>query len=186
MNKDNLKSAIESLLFVWGEPLKLNEIAKLLNLNNTETIQLMTEMSHEYSSDTKRGLLLQQFGDTFQLTTKKENYQFIQLLMQENISNRSLSTAALETLSIVAYRQPVTRLDIDIIRGIKSSNIVKTLIDKKLIKEVGKLDKPGKPILYGTTSEFLKHFGLKTLEELPELNTEEDEEDKRGCITMIL
>lgn len=178
MNNDNIKSVIESLLFVWGEPLSLNEISSILNIKNTETIQVLTEMMKEYNECTNRGLLLQQFGDTFQLTTKKENHNFIQRLMQEATTAKSLSTAALETLSIIAYKQPVTRVEIDIIRGVKSSNIVKGLLDKNLIKEVGKLDKPGKPTLYGTTSEFLKHFGLKTLDELPEIKIEEDEVKK--------
>lgn len=178
MIKENLKSIIESLLFVWGEPLSLAEISNIINVKNTEAIQALTEMIEEYSSDEKRGLILQQFGDTYQLTTKKENYDYIQRLMQEATVSRSLSNASLETLSIVAYKQPVTRVEIDIIRGVKSSNIVKNLLDKGLIKEVGKLDKPGKPTLYGTTPEFLKHFGLKTLEELPKIEIEDEEEKK--------
>ncbi len=178
MNKEKIKSIIESLLFAWGEPLSLSEISNILNIKNTETIQALTEMLEEYSKDEQRGIILQQFGDTFQLTTKKENFDYIQRLMQEATINRSLSNASLETLSIVAYKQPVTRVEIDIIRGVKSSHIVKNLLEKGLIKEVGKLDKPGKPTLYGTTPEFLKHFGLRTLEELPKIEIEEDEDKK--------
>ncbi len=178
MIKEKMKSIIESLLFAWGEPLSLNEISNILNIKNTEAIQIITEMVEEYKADEKRGILLQQFGDTYQLTTKKENFDYIQNLMQEVTINRSLSNASLETLSIIAYKQPVTRVEIDIIRGVKSSHIVKSLFEKGLIKEVGKLDKPGKPTLYATTSEFLKHFGLKTLEELPKIEIEEDEDKK--------
>lgn len=178
MNKEKIKSTIESLLFAWGEPLSLNEISDILNIKKTEAIQFITEMSEEYKADEKRGIFLQQFGDTYQLTTKKENFDFIQKLMQEVTVNRSLSNASLETLSIIAYKQPVTRVEIDIIRGVKSSHIVKSLLEKNLIKEVGKLDKPGKPTLYATTSEFLKHFGLKTIDELPKIQIEEDEDKK--------
>ncbi|WP_242631635.1 SMC-Scp complex subunit ScpB [Sedimentibacter sp. zth1] len=178
MKNEKIKSIIESLLFVWGEPLKLSEISNILNMKHTETIQVLTEMVEEYNKDEKRGLLLRQFGDTYQLTTKSENYEYINLLMQESTTTKSLSTAALETLSIVAYKQPVTRVEIDIIRGVKSSNIVKGLMEKGLVKEVGKLDKPGKPTLFGTTAEFLKHFGLKTIEELPKIEIEEDGDKK--------
>lgn len=178
MDKVKIKSIIESLLFVWGEPLNLKDISNILGLKNTQTIQIITEMIEEYKVDDSRGILLQQFGDTFQFTTKSNNYEYINQLMQEASSSKSLSNAALETLSIVAYKQPVTRVEIDIIRGVKSSNIVKNLLEKGLIKEVGKLDKPGKPILYGTTSEFLKHFGLKTLGELPIVEIEEDGDKK--------
>jgi len=165
MNKEKIKSTIESLLFAWGEPLSLNEISDILNIKKTEAIQFITEMSEEYKADEKRGIFLQQFGDTYQLTTKKENFDFIQKLMQEITVNRSLSNASLETLSIIAYKQPVTRVEI-------------SLLEKNLIKEVGKLDKPGKPTLYATTSEFLKHFGLKTIDELPKIQIEEDEDKK--------
>ena len=178
MNKEKIKSIIESLLFAWGEPLSLNEISDILSIKKTEVIQYITEMSEEFKSDEKRGILIQQFGDTYQLTTKKENFDYIQKLMQEVTINRSLSNASLETLSIIAYKQPVTRVEIDIIRGVKSSHIVKSLLEKNLIKEVGKLDKPGKPTLYATTSEFLKHFGLKTIDELPKIQIEEDEDKK--------
>ncbi len=178
MDKEKIKSIIESLLFAWGEPLSINEIIDILNIKKTEAIQLITEMTEEYKADEKRGIFLQQYGDTYQLTTKKENFDYIQKLMQEVTVNRSLSNASLETLSIIAYKQPVTRVEIDIIRGVKSSHIIKGLLEKNLIKEVGKLDKPGKPTLYGTTSEFLKHFGLKTIDELPKIQFEEDEDKK--------
>lgn len=173
MNRENIKSIIESLLFVWGEPLSINEICKLLEIKKTTAIQLITEMIDEYNKNNTRGLVIMQFGDTYQLTTKRENYEFIQGLLQTTTS-RNLSNASLETLSIIAYKQPVTKVEIEIIRGVKSSHVIKSLLDKKLIKEVGKLDKPGKPSLYATTSEFLKHFGLKTIEELPKLDMKEE------------
>nr|WP_312576274.1 SMC-Scp complex subunit ScpB [Sedimentibacter sp.] len=177
MNDKNLKSIIESLLFAWGEPLNINEISKILNIKPFVLNQTLSDMIIEYSENSDRGLLIQKFGNSYQLTTKKDNFEFIQNLLQTSV-NKSLSTAAMETLSIIAYKQPVTKVEIDLIRGVKCSNVIKGLMDKNLIKEVGKLDKPGRPTLYATTDEFLKHFGLISLDELPALNLENNEEKK--------
>lgn len=177
MNNKNLKSIIESLLFAWGEPLNINEISKILNIRTNELTVLLNQMSESFEQDTERGLIIQKFGNSYQLTTKKENFDFIQNLLQTQVS-KSLSSAAMETLSIIAYEQPVTKVEIELIRGVKCSNVIKGLIDKSLIKEVGKIDKPGRPTLYATTDEFLKHFGLKSIEELPTLKIEKDEENK--------
>lgn len=177
MNNKNLKSIIESLLFAWGEPLNINEISKILNIKTSEITVLLNQMSESYEQDNEKGLIIQKFGNSYQLTTKKENFDFIQNLLQTQVS-KSLSSAAMETLSIIAYEQPVTKVEIELIRGVKCSNVIKGLIDKSLIKEVGKIDKPGRPTLYATTDEFLKHFGLKSIEELPALKIEKDEENK--------
>lgn len=173
----NLKSVLESLLFAWGEPLNINEISRILNIPTHNVSTVLDEMSEEYAIDINRGLIIQKFGNSYQITTRKENFEFIQNLLQTTI-NKSLSTAAMETLSIIAYKQPVTRVEIELIRGVKCSNVVKGLLDKGLIKEVGKLDKPGRPTLYATTDEFLRHFGLNSIEELPALNIEPEEEKK--------
>ncbi len=172
-----LKSVLESLLFAWGEPLNINEISRILNLPASELSNVLDEMTRQFETDTNRGLIIQKFGNSYQITTRKENFEFIQNLLQTTI-NRSLSTAAMETLSIIAYKQPVTRVEIELIRGVKCSNVVKGLLDKGLIKEAGKLDKPGRPTLYATTDEFLRHFGLNSIEELPALNIEPEEEKK--------
>lgn len=171
MHNKNLKSVIESLLFAWGEPLNVNEISKLLNLKPFVIKQTVDDMVREYDENPERGLVIQQFGSSYQLTTKKKNFEFIQSLMQTSV-NKSLSSAAMETLSIIAYKQPVTKVEIELIRGVKSSYVIKSLLDKSLIKEVGKLDKPGRPSLYATTDEFLRHFGIKSIAELPELKEE--------------
>jgi segregation and condensation protein B len=172
-----LKSVLESLLFAWGEPLNINEISRILNLPVSDLSNVLDEMTGQFEKDENRGLIIQKFGNSYQITTKKENFEFIQSLLQTTV-NRSLSTAAMETLSIIAYKQPVTRVEIELIRGVKCSNVVKGLLDKGLIKEVGKLDKPGRPTLYATTDEFLRHFGLNSIEELPALNIEHEEEKK--------
>jgi segregation and condensation protein B len=173
----NLKSVLESLLFAWGEPLNINEISRILNLPAHNVAAVLDEMIEEVAGDNNRGLIIQRFGNSYQITTKKENFDFIQNLLQTTV-NKSLSSAATEALSIIAYKQPVTRVEIELIRGVKCSNVVKGLLDKGLIKEVGKLDKPGRPTLYATTDEFLRHFGLNSIEELPALNIEPEEEKK--------
>jgi len=178
LNNKNLKSVIESLLFAWGEPLNINEISRILNLKPFVINETISDMMIEYTENSDRGLLIQKFGNSYQLTTKKDNFEFIQNLLQTSV-NKSLSTAAMETLSIIAYKQPVTKVEIDLIRGVKSSNVIKGLLDKNLIKEVGKLDKPGRPTLYATTDEFLKHFGLVSISELPALNLESESDEEK-------
>lgn len=173
----NLKSILESMLFAWGEPLNITEISRILNMSASKITAVLDEMTKEFKEDDNRGLIIQRFGNSYQVTTKKENYEFIQSLLQTTV-NKSLSTAAMETLSIVAYKQPVTKVEIELIRGVKCSNVVKGLLDKGLIKEVGKLDKPGKPTIYATTDEFLRHFGLNSINELPSLNIQTEEEKK--------
>lgn len=172
----NLKSTIESLLFAWGEPLNISEISRILNIKTYVVARAMEDMMADCSDNPDRGLIVQKFGNSYQLTAKKENFAYIQMLFQTTV-NKSLSTAAMEILSIIAYKQPVTKVEIELIRGVKSSTVIKGLIDKKLIKEVGKLDKPGRPSLYATTDEFLRHFGLNSINELPELKIEKDEEN---------
>ncbi|WP_326909037.1 SMC-Scp complex subunit ScpB [Sedimentibacter sp. MB31-C6] len=167
----NLKSVIESLLFAWGEPLNINEMSRILNSKTHEITKIIDEMINEYHIDKNRGLIIKRFGNSYQLITKKENFEYIQNLLQTTV-NKSLSTAAMETLSIIAYKQPVTKVEIELIRGVKCSQVIKGLLDKNLIKEVGRLDKPGRPTIYATTDDFLKHFGLKSIEELPALKVE--------------
>lgn len=171
----NIKSVLESLLFAWGEPLSLNEISKILEIPEKNISYTLEEMIEHSVNNKDSGLIIQRFGNSYQITTKKENYIYIQNLLQTTVS-KSLSSAAMEILSIIAYKQPVTRVEIELIRGVKCSNVVKGLLDKQLIKEVGKLDKPGRPTLYATTDEFLKHFGLNSIKELPSLNIESEEE----------
>lgn len=172
----NIKSVLESLMFAWGEPLNINEISKILNLPSHSITSVLNEMINEFNDDKAKGLVIQKFGNSYQLTTKKENYEYIQNLLQNTV-NKSLSTAAMETLSIIAYKQPVTKVEIELIRGVKCSQVVKGLMDKCLIKEVGRLDKPGRPTIYATTDEFLRHFGLSSIDELPCITKENGREE---------
>ena len=162
---DNLKSIIESLLFVWGEPLSYKEISKILELNSKEIKIILEEMKDDFKR-LDRGIELKNYDDNYQLVTKKENYQYVNKLISKN-KTKKLSNSAMEILAIIAYKQPITRLEIEEIRGIKSSSSIETLITKNLIKEVGRLERIGKPILYGTTKEFLRVFSLENLNSLP-------------------
>lgn len=164
---DELFSVIESLLFVSGEPLKIKEIALIIECNIDFTKDLIKELSKMFELE-YRGIKLILLNDCCQLVTKNKNSEFIQKLLKIN-TRQSLSQAALETLAIVAYKQPITRIIVDEIRGVKSDRGILTLVDKNLIKECGRMDVPGRPILYSTTNEFLKCFGLEKLEQLPPL-----------------
>ena len=164
---ENIKSIIESLLFIWGEPLSFKEIAKVVERPNKEIKSILNEMKDDYMRN-DRGLELKSYDENYQLVTKKENFDYISKLINKKKTNR-LSNSAMEVLSIIAYKQPVTRLEIEEIRGVKSNSSIDLLVRRELIEEVGRLDKIGKPILYGTTMEFLRVFSLENLDSLPNI-----------------
>ncbi|HZH93206.1 MAG TPA: SMC-Scp complex subunit ScpB [Tissierellaceae bacterium] len=176
MDNRELKSIIEGLLFTFGEPIESSELAKVLDMPTKDVHSILLEMKDEFDYN-RRGVRIIRFNKSFQLGTRPEHHEWIKQIVQGR-NTRSLSNAALETLSIVAYKQPVTKADIDHIRGVKSDRSLETLIGRRLVKEAGKLDKPGRPNLYGTTDEFLRYFGLESLEQLPpvdEFTIEEEE-----------
>lgn len=166
MNKRELKSIIESLLFVWAEPIHIDDIMKVIEQDKKTTRELIQEMIDE-SDHYRRGIILNQYGDHFQMSTRPEHDVFLQTLVKQ--SKRKISNSSMEVLAIIAYKQPITRVEIDNIRGVKSYSPIDTLKAKNLIEEVGRLDAVGKPVLYGTTVEFLRAFNLKSLEDLPEV-----------------
>ena len=172
--KSDIKSAIESMLFVSGEPLALRELSNNLELKEKNVEEILSEMANEYE-DKSRGIRLISINGAYQLVTKSENSDFFQKLLKKN-KKHSLSQASIESLAIIAYKQPITRIDIDEIRGVKSESAIARLIERGLIKDIGRLEVPGRPILYGTTDEFLRQFGLKTIKELPSLDLYSDEE----------
>ncbi|NLW40233.1 MAG: SMC-Scp complex subunit ScpB [Tissierellia bacterium] len=167
MDRRELKAIIEALLFVWGDPLSLKDISQIVELDISLIKDVLKEMMDEFDYNL-RGLKIVQVEDTYQLSTRPEFYPWISKLSQ-NKDNKSLSNAALETLSIIAYKQPVTKAEIEAIRGVRCDKALETLLNKKLIEEKGRLEKTGRPILYGTTKEFLRYFGLKDIDELPPL-----------------
>jgi len=168
LKKDSLKSAIESLLFASGEPLSLQELINHLDEKSKHIEIIIEEMMEEYEAST-RGIKIICIKGSYQLVTKAQNADYVQKLLKKN-KRQSLSQASIESLAIVAYKQPITRIDIDEIRGVKSESAIQRLMEKELIKELGRLDVPGRPILYGTTEEFLRQFELKDLKELPSLD----------------
>lgn len=162
-------SIIESLLFVSGEPLNIKQIASIIECSLDFTKQLLKEMAKLYECE-NRGIKMINNNENYSLATKADNSVYIEKLLGIN-SRQGLSQAALETLAIVAYKQPITRVDIDEIRGVKSDRAISTLMEKGLIKECGRLDVIGRPILYGTTDEFLKYFDLENIGQMPGLDS---------------
>ncbi|MDK2984657.1 MAG: segregation and condensation protein [Clostridia bacterium] len=166
MFKDETKAIIESLLFVSSEPLHLDTISEIVGAPKDDIIPLLEEMKKDLEKK-DRGILLLEIGNGYQLATKPQYYEFIEKLYKPNIS--PLSQAALETLAIIAYRQPITRSEIEIIRGVKCDRVLTTLLERGLIEEQGRKEGPGRPILYGTSDKFLSYFGLTSLDELPDV-----------------
>ena len=175
--KSELKSAVEALLIASGEPLSIYELSNHLD-EKSKTIELIIqEMMDAYEKVQTRGIKLISIKGKYQLVTKGENAEYIQKLLKKN-KRQSLSQASIESLAIISYKQPITRIDIDEIRGVKSESALQRLIEKDLIKEVGRLEVPGRPILYGTTDEFLRQFDLRDLKDLPSLDLFGQDDDE--------
>jgi segregation and condensation protein B len=172
----NLVGVLEGLLFVMGdEGVTLEEICNTLKIDENKARELLTTLKNEYEKE-ERGIKISFLGGSFKLTTKKEHKEYYQSLIIERES--VLSQAQLEVLAIIAYNEPITRAEIDEIRGIASSYVIKKLLSKDLIKVSGKSDLPGRPNLYKTTKEFLDCFGLSSINDLPTLEVEEKEEEQ--------
>lgn len=174
-----MKGIIEGLLYVQGDQgLTIKEVSDILEISEDNAKQLILSLKQDYI-DEDRGLRINYLGNSFKLTTKEEHKEYFKKLL-ENPQNNTLSNQALETLAIIAYNEPLTRIDVDEIRGVDSVYVMRRLLAKGLIKECGRSDKPGHPILYKTTDEFLDYFGLASKEELPKIEVLEsiESEDK--------
>ena len=180
--KERMKAALETMLFVWGRPLAAKDAANALNISEQECTDLLLELAGEYD-EAGRGIRIRRMGRSFQMATDPANGSFVRRLCTP-VKVKRLSQAALEVLAIIAYRQPVTKGEIEAIRGIRCDRVVEGLRQKDLIRECGRSTGVGRPILYGTTDTFLQQFGFATLEELPEINDIGDvigiEEDEEG------
>lgn len=175
------KAILEGLLFVVGEDgLNIDQIKDVLQIEEDEAKQLILDLKEDYS-DKNRGLRIDFLGNKIKLTTKPEHKEYYQKLL-ENPETNALSQASLETLAIIAYNQPVTRLDVDELRGVSTSQMIRKLVAKGFIKEGGRSNLPGRPILYETTNEFLDYFGLSSIDDLPDMRdfitTTEEETDE--------
>ncbi|MDN5348248.1 MAG: segregation and condensation protein [Clostridia bacterium] len=171
------RAALECLLFVAGEPVAAASLAAHLGLTEDEVRALVKELE-EFYRQAGSGLTIVEVGGGYRLCTRPEYAPYVESFLEPEIP--ALSRAALETLAIIAYRQPVTRAEIEAIRGVKVDGVLATLQARKLIAEVGRRDAPGRPILYGTTREFLEYFGLKSLADLPPLPAEAAGEEGAG------
>lgn len=170
--------AVETLLFVAGdEGLSLEEIASVLECTTQFAFQLLTQLQKNYESSKASGLMLLEVGNHYQLATKKEYAGIIKKYAVSPLST-NLSQAALETLAIIAYKQPLTRMEIDEIRGVQTSGALQKLLLRGLIEDKGRVNGPGRAILYGTTNYFMDYFGLKNIKELPAIDElEQDQEE---------
>ena len=169
-----LRGQIEAILFVTGDAVQVDQMAVALRLPLPELNQALDRLRDEYEAE-ERGFMLKRFGHQVQLATRPLYAKDVIRLLQP-VQRQSLSQAAMETLAVVAYRQPVTRLEVEEIRGVKCDYSLQVLTNKGLIGEVGRKETVGRPILYGTTEEFLAHFGIETLDDLPPLPERVEEE----------
>ena len=173
-----LVGVLEGLLFINGsEGISFDSLLEIINIDEIKLNELITELKSNYSNP-KRGIKLEILGNKLKLVTKSEHSKYYQNLVTKEQSS-ILSQSALETLAIIAYNEPITRVEIDEIRGVESSYIIRKLLSKNLIKEAGKSDLPGKPNLYVTTDYFLDYFGLRSKEELPKLVEIEESDDEK-------
>lgn len=167
MNKKNIKSAFESMMFIWGEPLPAKDAGNVLGIDTDEALEIMRELAEEYEQE-GRGIVIREVNGSFQYVTRETNADYIERLCTP-VKIRRLSQSALEVLAIVAYRQPVTKGEIEAIRGIKCDRVMEGLVAKGLVEAVGRSQAIGRPVLYGTTDTFLKNFGFTSLKDLPEI-----------------
>ncbi|QVK16993.1 SMC-Scp complex subunit ScpB [Mycoplasmatota bacterium] len=168
MNRTKMLAALEGLLYITGDDgLTPDEIAYVFEITPSEAVDLLESLTDMYDNNL-RGITILNTANNYKIVTKKE-YVEIYRKIYANINKTRLSNASLEVLAIVGYKQPITRAEIEDVRGINSDNIIRKLMAMSLVKEVGRLDTPGRPILYGTTKEYLDYFKLSSLEELPEL-----------------
>ena len=181
----NLLSVLEGILFVVGdEGVTLKQICEILDIDMDKAKELLKELKNSYENE-NRGIRISYLGNAFKLTTKKEHKDYYQKLINSPESG-TLSQPALETLAIIAYNQPLTRIEVDNLRGVSSAHIIRKLVAKGLIKEAGKSPMPGRPNLYRTTSDFLDYFGLATINDLPEIeNKEKNIEEQQELFSSI-
>jgi segregation and condensation protein B len=172
MTACRIKSIIESLIFISEEPMSLDRLCGILHEYERDVIRTcILHLQSEYE-DTERGIFLAEVAKGYQFRTREENGDYVRRLVKTKTSR--FSQSALENLAIIAYRQPITRAEIEYLRGVDSGSVIKTLLEKKLIKILGKKDIPGRPLIYGTTKYFLEMFSLKDLKSLPTLREIED------------
>lgn len=187
MEIKHVESIIEAILFTMGDSVEVNHIANAIEQDVATTKKIIHHMMDRYEEE-DRGIRIIELEDSFQMCTKPETYEYL-IRIAKQPKRHTLTDVMLETLSIVAYKQPVTRIEIEKIRGVKSDHAINKLIEYDLICEVGRLDAPGRPLLFGTTEEFLRRFSVQSIEDLPLIDTEHMEtfkEEAEGEVQLKL
>ena len=177
MKRTRAEAVIEAVLFTMGESVEISRLANVIEEDVKTVKEILLGMEERYARE-DRGITLVRFEDAVQLCTKEDMYEYL-VKIAKTPKKMSLTDTVLETLSIIAYKQPVTRLEIERVRGVSCDHAVNKLLEYDLIMEVGRLDAPGRPLQFGTTEQFLRSFGLQSIEELPELNAVQIEEFKQ-------
>lgn len=171
-----LEAIIEAILFTMGESVELGKIAAAIEHDEETTRKIIHNMMDRYESE-NRGIKILELDNSFQLCTKKEMYEYL-IRIAKQPKKHILTDVLLETLSIIAYKQPITKLEIEKIRGVKCDHAVNKLVEYNLVCELGRLDAPGRPLLFGTTEDFLRSFGVQSIEDLPMINQDQFEDFK--------
>lgn len=184
INEDELCAACEAILFSMGDAVEAVHIAQALEVSIDTIENILTKLMDKYNNP-DRGIMLTMIDGAYQLCTKKEMYDYL-IKIAHVPKPKEITEVMLETLSIIAYKQPVTRLEVERIRGVNSDHTINKLIEYNLICEVGRKDAPGRPILFATTEEFLRSFGIESTEELPELDSDVYEELKKEAEQEVL
>lgn len=177
MDKTRQKAVLEAVLFTMGESVEISKLAEVIEEDVKTTKLILQELGEDYAKE-DRGITLTQFDNAVQLCTKSDMYEYL-IKIAKNPRKMVLTDTVLETLSIIAYKQPVTRLEVERVRGVSCDHAINKLLEYELITELGRMDAPGRPLLFGTTEQFLRSFGVKSLEELPQLNPVQLEEFKQ-------
>ncbi len=177
MDKKKAESVLEGILFSMGDAVSIGRLAEVIEEDKKVTRQILEEMGKKYEKE-DRGIRLTWLEDAVQLCTKQENYEYLIKLTKAQ-PKFTLTDTVLETLSIIAYKQPVTRVEVEKVRGVSCDHAINKLLEYDLIRELGRLDAPGKPLLFGTTEQFLRSFGVSSIDDLPELNPVQVEEFKK-------
>ncbi|MCR4788344.1 MAG: SMC-Scp complex subunit ScpB [Lachnospiraceae bacterium] len=177
MNKSQKKAVLEAILFTMGDAVEVERLSSVIEEDQEKTRKLLLELKDEYDNN-DRGMTLMEIEGSFQMCTKASMYEYL-IKIAKTPRKYTISDSMLETLSIIAYKQPITRAEIEKVRGVSCDHAINRLLEFGLITELGRKDAPGRPLLFGTTEEFLRTFGVKSLEELPELSSVQIEEFKQ-------
>ena len=180
LNSREYKQVIEQLLFVYGDPLRIDDIAKVLGIPVKDATVLADELVEEFEFQ-KRGLIIQKISNHYQINTRQDSHDTLSNLV-EKVTMKHVTNSTLETLAIIAYKQPITRQEIEEIRGVKCNSSIDTLLAKDFIAEAGRLDRIGKPIIYKTTLNFLNQFNLKSLKDLPDIEKFISDKEKNQIV----